>query len=128
MTGKIPADMSEPRSNTLRRGLVVAVILVMSGFIAFGRLQRDGWASHEYDAEMHFAAFATITLLAVIAWPRAALDQLLIGLAILAGVTELLQFTPGINRTPSWSDFGFDICGILAMLCVVAAIRALARR
>lgn len=119
--------MSEPKSNTFRRGLVVMVILVMSAFIAFGRLQRDGWAFNEYDAEMHFAAFATITLLAVIAWPRAALVHLFAALTLLAGVTELLQFAPGLIRTPSWSDFGFNICGILAMLGIVAALRATAR-
>lgn len=86
------------------------------------------WPIQDYDAYLHFAAFATITLLAVIAWPRAAIGQLFAGLTVLAGMTELLQFVPGISRTPSWSDFGFNICGIVTMLCVVAAARALVRR
>ena len=84
----------------------------------------SGWPIQNYDGYLRFAAFAAISLLAVIAWPRARLSLLLVGLAILAGVTELLQFTPGISRTPSWSDFGFNMCGIAAMLGVVAAPRA----
>lgn len=124
MPGKVPADMNEPRSSSLRRNFVVAVILVLSGFIAFGQFQHLGWPIEDYDSYLHFAAFATISLLAAIAWPRAWFRLLFVGLAILAGATELLQFTPGISRTPSWSDFGFNICGIAVMLGVVAALRA----
>lgn len=120
--------MSKPRLNTLRRGLVVAVILTIAGFVAFGHLPPDGFPFQRYDAHLHFSAFAAITLLAVIAWPRAAIGHLLASLAILAGVTELMQFTPGISRTPSWSDLAFNICGIAAMLGVVTAARALSRR
>lgn len=120
--------MSEPRSNTVRRSLVLAVMLVMSGLIAFGRLQFDGLVIQNHDAYLHFAAFATIALLAIFAWPGTGLSKLFAGLTILAGLTELLQFTPGLNRTPSWSDFGFNICGIATMLCLVAVARAMARR
>lgn len=119
--------MSEPRSNTLRRGLVVAVILTMAGFIAFGHLPPDGFPFQRYDAHLHFSAFATITTLAVIAWPRATIGHLFAGLAMLAGLTELLQFVPGLNRTPSLSDFGFNICGIATVLGVVTVLRTKAR-
>ena len=102
--------------------MALTAILVLGCLIAFAGPR--GWTLQDYDGYLHFAAFAAISLLAVIASPRARLSLLLVGLAILAGVTELLQFVPNISRTPSWSDFGFNMCGIAAMLAVVAVLRA----
>lgn len=118
--------MTEPKPNQFWRGIVIVVILGIGGIIAFA--SSPGWPIQDYDGYLHFAAFAMITLLAVIAWPRAARDHLFAGLVVLAGVTELLQFIPGISRTPSWTDFAFNICGIAFMLGIVAAARALTRR
>lgn len=120
--------MSELKSNALRRGFVAAVILIIAGFIAFGRVPSNGFPFQRYDAHLHFAAFAAITMLAVIARPRTATSHLFVSLATLAAATELLQFIPSLNRTPSWSDFGFNISGIVAMLSAVAILRSKARR
>ncbi|MWV26988.1 hypothetical protein [Aurantiacibacter rhizosphaerae] len=114
--------MTDPMASQIWRGLVIMVILGLGGIMAFA--SPFGWPIRDYDRYPHFVTFATISLLSVIAWPRAALNHLLIGLAVLAGFTELLQFTAGISRMPSWSDFGFNICGIAAMLGVIAALRA----
>ncbi len=116
--------MTARASQLLRRGLVLAVMLIMCGFIAFGRLQCDGWAFNEYDAEMHIAAFAVLTALAIIAFPRVALHRLAIGLIVLGGALEVLQATPGLNRTPSWSDFASNIVGIGFALFVVTIVRS----
>lgn len=109
---------------TLWRGLVVTAIVSGSAFFALADL--SGLALEGYDDHhLHFAAFAGMTLLAVSAYPRASLTHLLLAFGLLAGLTELLQFLPGVQRQPDWSDFGFDILGIDCTLIVVALLRLL---
>lgn len=107
----------------IRRNLALTVILVLGSVIAFA--SPPGWAIQDFDGYLHFAAFVVITLLAVTAYPRVALSHIAVGVAILGGATELLQFMPGINRTPSWSDFAFNIIGIGAALAAVILVRRL---
>lgn len=73
-------------------------------------------------------AFFGATLLTMSAYPRAPLPHVLLVLAFLAGVTELLQFLPGVHREPDWSDFAFDILGIDCALIIVAVVRWLFRQ
>jgi VanZ family protein len=77
----------------------------------------------EYDAHLHFAAFAVITLLAVTAFPRIPLSHMFVGLALLGGAIELLQFVPGVGRQPDWADFGFNILGIDSVLIIMGVVR-----
>lgn len=113
--------MTEPKPSQIWRNLAVTVILALGGMMAFASPR--GWTLQDYDAPLHFTAFAIITLLTVVVYSRVALSHIFVGLAILGGVTELLQFTPGVSRTPSWSDFTFNVFGIFSMLAVVALLR-----
>ncbi len=118
--------MSLPSLCTLWRVIVVAVIVTASALIAFA--QAPNWPIQEYDAYLHFSAFAVITLLAATAFPRVSLGRMLVGLALLGGVIELLQFLPGTKRQPDWSDFAFNVLGIDAALLAVVVVRWLFRR
>jgi peptidoglycan/LPS O-acetylase OafA/YrhL len=104
------------------RVFAITAIAITGAVIAFANVS-GLMPVQEYDAYFHFAAFAGITLLAVTAFPRVPLSHMLVGLALLGGVTELLQFTPGLKRQPDWADFGFNVLGIGAMLLVVAVVR-----
>ena len=118
--------MTAPKSNRLWRGLVIMAIFGLAGTIAFA--SSPGWAIQDYDGYLHFAAFAVITLLAVTAYPKVALSHIAVGVAILGGTTELLQFVPGVNRQPSWADFFFNLLGAASMLTFAALLRSRSRR
>jgi hypothetical protein len=106
------------------RARAIAGIAICGAVIAFANVS-GLMPVQEYDAYFHFGAFAGIRLLAVTAFPRVPLSYMLVGLTLLGGVTELLQFTPGLKRQPDWADFGFNVLGIDAMLIVVLAVRRL---
>jgi hypothetical protein len=108
---------------TIWRGVVVTAITAACAIIAFA--PSPGWAMQEYDGHLHFAAFAVITLLAVTAFPRIPLSHMLMGLALLGGAIEFLQFTPGVGRQPDLADFGFNLLGIDCALILAALLRRL---
>lgn len=93
------------------RGLAVTAIALSGAVIAFANLSGFG-PVQDYDDYFHFGSFAAITLVAVTAFPRVPLIHMLAGLAIMGGVTELLQFAPSLKRQPDWADFGFNVLGI----------------
>jgi VanZ family protein len=111
---------------SITRLLALVAIATASAVIAFA--DTTGWHILEYDAYLHCAAFAGITLLAVMAFPQVPLSHMLIWLALLGGAIELLQFTPGLKRQPDWADFGFNVLGIDAMMLAVALVRRLSGR
>lgn len=116
--------MTVPGLATIWRGLVLTAIVSGSVFFALADISGQPLSGYD-DSLLHFLAFAAMTLLAVTAYPRAPLAHLLLAFGLLAGVTELLQFLPGVKRQPDWSDFGFDILGIDCALIVVGLLRAL---
>lgn len=113
--------MSAATLATIWRGVVLTAITAACAIIAFA--PSPGWAMQEYDAHLHFAAFAVITLLAVSAFPRIPVSHMLVGLALLGGAIELLQFTPGVGRQPDWADFAFNLLGIDCALILAALLR-----
>lgn len=117
-----PSDVSARTLAILWRALAITAITLTGAVIAFANVTGLG-SIQEYDAYFHFGAFAGITFLAVTAFPQVCLSYMLVGLALLGGVTELLQFTPGLKRQPDLADFGFNILGIDAMLIVIALVR-----
>lgn len=105
---------------------MVTVILSGSAFLAVADL--SGLPFEGVDGRLlHFAAFFLSTPLVVSAYPRAPLTHILIALALLAGITELLQFTPRPGRKPDVRDFGFDILGIDTALMILVALRLVFR-
>lgn len=109
------------------RVLAITAIATTGAVIAFANVS-GLLLVQEYDAYFHFGAFAGITLLAVTAFPRVPLSYLLVGLALLGGLTELLQFMPAVNRQPDWRDFGFDVLGIDTVIVIVWCVRRFFRR
>jgi hypothetical protein len=113
-----------PGLATIWRGLVLTAIV--SGSVFFALADTSGLPLAGYDDSLlHFAAFAAMTLLAVTAYPRAPLTHLLLAFGLLAELTELLQFLPGVHRQPDWSDFGYDILGVDFALILVGLLRLL---
>jgi len=106
------------------RGVVLTAIASGSVFFALADMSGLPLAGYD-DSLLHFAAIAAMTLLTVSAYPRAPLTHLLLAFGLLAGLTELLQFLPGVHREPDWSDFGFDLLGIDCALFLVALLRRL---
>ena len=117
-----PCDLNARVITTIWRVLVVTMILSGSAIVAVADLSGLPLSGFD-DRHLHFAAFFGATLLAVSAYLRAPLTHVLLVLALLAGITELLQFLPGVNREPDWSDFAFDILGIDCALIAVAVLR-----
>lgn len=112
---------------TIWRALVVTALVSGSAFLAITDLSGLPIADFD-DRQLHFVAFFGATLLAMSAHPRAPLTYVLLMLAILAGITELLQFLPGVHREPDWSDLAFDILGVDCALIIVAALQWLFRQ
>lgn len=109
------------------RCLAFSAIVIAAAVIAFADTA-GSLPVQEYDAYLHFAAFVLVTLLALTAFPRAPLTTMLFALVLLGGITELLQFTPGLKRQPDLTDFGFNVLGIDVVLAIVTVARWKARR
>lgn len=120
-------DVSLSVLATIWRALVVTALPSGSALLAITDLSGFPLSGFD-DRHLHFAAFFGATLLAVSAFPRAPLTHVLLALGFLAGITELLQFLPGVNREPDWGDFAFDILGVDCALIAVAVLRALFRQ
>lgn len=112
---------------TIWRLLVVTALLSGSTSLAIADLSGLPLSGLD-DRNLHFAAFFGATLLVASAYLRAPLTYLLLALGLLAGITELLQFLPRVNREPDWGDFAFDILGVDCALILVAVLRVLFRQ
>lgn len=64
------------------------------------------------DKALHFVAFALLTVLAILAFPKVWRGIILIGLSFLGLGIELLQATTWINRTPEGLDLVADVLAI----------------
>ena len=72
------------------------------------------------DKLLHIIAFAVLTLLARLAYPRAKAWQIIIGLGALGAGIEAIQAIPALGRYASLSDWLADVLAISAVLSVVA--------
>src|SRR4051794_23925100 len=73
-----------------------------------------------YDKVQHAAAFMTLTLLAVWAFPRVSMLWIVVGLSAYGAMIEILQGTSLIHRDRSFLDWVADI---VACTVVLAAVR-----
>lgn len=82
----------------------------------------------EGDKYQHMLAFGTLTILSVMAYPRA--DLLRIGerLSFLGAMIEVVQSIPALHRDCDILDWVADTAMIAGVLLVVALSRKLARR
>jgi hypothetical protein len=77
------------------------------------------------DKVLHVLAFATLTFLWVLAYPRTSLIVIFVGLAVFGGLIELLQGTETIQREASLADWWADILAVLAVLTGAALVRGI---
>jgi hypothetical protein len=76
-----------------------------------------------WDKAEHFAAFYTLTLLAIAAFPRRSLATIAVLLSAFGGGIELVQALPVVNRDCDVWDWAADTIAILAALAPMAATR-----
>jgi VanZ family protein len=80
-----------------------------------------------WDKAEHFVAGAVITLLALPAMPGLALGWLVAGLAVSAGLVEVIQATPQIGRSGDPLDWLAGLLGSLLAIAVWEIARRLRR-
>jgi hypothetical protein len=61
----------------------------------------------------HMLAFATLSVLARVLWPRLSFAVLFALLAAFGGMIEVLQWSLGFGRDADWMDFAADVLAIL---------------
>ncbi len=71
----------------------------------------------------HMLAFATIALLAGLAFPRASLWRIGERLSFLGALIEVFQAIPALHRDCDFRDWIADTLAIAAVLLVAAAVR-----
>lgn len=77
------------------------------------------------DKWQHMAAFGTLTLLSVLAYPRAALHRIGERLSFLGAMIEVVQSIPALHRDCDIMDWVADTVMIAGVLLIVAAGRRL---
>lgn len=75
------------------------------------------------DKVLHMAAFAVLSLLAALAFPRRSFFQLFAGLAALGGLIEILQAIPGLRRDAELADWLADCLAIAVALLACRALQ-----
>ena len=80
------------------------------------------------DTLLHILAFAVLTILARLGFPRARGWSILLGLGALGAGIEFIQAIPALNREASFTDWLVDMLAILTVLGVMAFFPRLVRR
>lgn len=80
------------------------------------------------DKVQHMLAFGTLTILAVVAYPKASLLRIGERLSFLGAMIEVVQSIPSLHRDCDIMDWVADTSVIVGVLAVVAISRTLGRR
>ena len=80
-----------------------------------------------WDKAQHFLAFATLTTLALVAFPRVNAAWLGLGLSLFGAFIEVVQGTPLVHRDCDVWDWAADTIAVLAVMAVLATARLRAR-
>ncbi len=75
------------------------------------------------DKFQHMLAFAVLAGLAVLAYPRASMVWLLLGLAGFGALIEIVQLIPQLHRDSDWHDWVADILAAATVFALVYAWR-----
>jgi hypothetical protein len=75
------------------------------------------------DKYQHMLAFGTLTILSVLAYPKASLLRVCERLSFLGAMIELVQSIPALHRDCDIMDWVADTVVIVAVLAVVALSR-----
>ena len=71
------------------------------------------------DKFQHMMAFATLAVLAVLAYPGMSKIRIALSLVAVGAGIEIVQMIPVLHRDAEWMDLAADTCAILVMLAVV---------
>ena len=82
-------------------------------------LPTDGFG----DKFQHMLAFSTLSLLAVLAWPRAELLRIGERLSFVGALIEVLQAIPALHRDCDIKDWIADTIAIAVVLLLATALR-----
>ncbi len=77
----------------------------------------------QWDKGQHMFAFATLALLAALAYPKMPLLRLTERLALYGAMIELIQSIPALHRSCDIVDWVADMIAIVAVLATVGAFR-----
>ncbi len=80
------------------------------------------------DKVQHMAAFAALTFLAALGFPRLRLRVIFVWMAALGLAIEVLQMIPMLHRNAQASDWLADCAATLVTLLLLGALRWLLRR
>lgn len=80
------------------------------------------------DKVQHMAAFAALTFLAALGFPRLRLRVIFVWMAALGLAIEVLQMIPMLHRNAQASDWLADCAATLATLLLLEVLRWLLRR
>lgn len=75
------------------------------------------------DKFAHMLAFFTLTVLAGIGWPRAALLRAALCLSLIGAGIEVVQLIPFLHRDSDWRDWVADSAAIMAAMVPVLGFR-----
>lgn len=77
------------------------------------------------DKVLHVLAFASLALFATVAYPKASVWRLTLGLGFFGALIELVQLIPALNRQAELFDWFADIAAVLTVLVAVSLWRAI---
>lgn len=108
----------------LVRALAVLFWLALAVTLVMALLPRPPVAALGLnDKVQHMAAFAVLSLLAWLAFPRQRLSVLFLTLAAIGGLIEILQMIPALHRDADLKDWIADCLAIAAVLGLCGSLR-----
>lgn len=75
------------------------------------------------DKVQHMAAFAVLSLLAAIAFPRQRYRVIFVAMAALGAIIEVLQLIPSLHRDAELADWFADCAASATVLIVCGVVR-----
>jgi hypothetical protein len=109
--------MTKPRAVTLLRVVFWAAVLL--SFVVATVPQPLELPGNPSDKLLHMAAFAALTLLGALAYPRLPLLKLALALSAFGAGIELVQGLPAVGRHREFLDWVADSAAVAAVILVL---------
>lgn len=113
--------MTNPRAVTLLRVAFWTALLL--SFVLASMPQPPELPGNVSDKLLHMAAFAALTLLGGLAYPRLSLLKLALALSAFGAGIELVQGLPAVGRHREFMDWIADSAAIAAIVFAVFILR-----
>mgnify|MGYP001806520030 CR=1 FL=1 len=97
--------------------------VALTGAITMALLPKPPSVPIDSDKLQHMLAFGTLTLLAVLAYPRTPLHRIGERMSFLGAMIEVLQSIPSLHRDCDIMDWIADTAIIVAVLLIAAIVR-----